>query len=84
MTAGTFLRPIEGTSLRCTCCGRRKKLGEIDGQGLEIIAKVSGEKHTCQASPMELLEALAGTVGGMGVLAWVRELFSNGYTENHG
>ena len=75
MATSTLNTAIIGTSIRCTCCPRRKKLAELHrDSGLEIINGRSGNLHDARVSPRELLEALSGTEG-TGVVAWVRGLF---------
>ena len=64
---------IDGTSIRCTCCSRKKKLAELSPDGLEIINGRSGNLHRSQTTPLEIVEVLSGTQGA-GVISWVEGL----------
>lgn len=66
---------LVGTSIRCTCCPRRKKVGELDFSGIEIISGHSQDKHSATVTPEEILYALSGTEG-TGVIQYVRRILS--------
>ena len=64
---------VEGTNVRCTCCGMRKKLAELSEEGLTIINGRSGNMHKAFTSPLEILETLSGTYG-TGIVNWALNL----------
>ena len=65
---------LDGTAIRCTCCGR-EKLGEIHTcQGIEIRDRRHGEHHVAVLSPKDVLERLSGTFAPDAIIAYVRRV----------
>lgn len=69
-------RPLDGTAVRCTCCGYARKLAELHGTTLEIAGGRVGNKHYTRVTIQELLQHMAGTRGRDGVLRFVDELYN--------
>ena len=50
---------IDGTSIRCTCCNRQKKLAEIHmdeaGGSLQVVSRQHGTNHIAEISTTCLL-----------------------------
>jgi uncharacterized FAD-dependent dehydrogenase len=68
---------IDGTAIRCTCCGRSKKVGEIhaDEECLELVSRHHGTNHVAKVPVKNILESLSGTSSHEGVARWVKSLF---------
>jgi hypothetical protein len=68
---------IDGTAIRCTCCGRGKKVGEIhvNEECLELVSRHHGTNHTAKVPMKNILESLSGTSSHEGVARWLKSLF---------
>ena len=68
---------IDGTSIRCTCCGRGKKVGEIHAneECLELVSRHHGTNHIARVPVKNILTSLSGTSSHEGVARWLKSLF---------
>ena len=68
---------IEGTAIRCNCCGRNKKVAEIHSEpgSIELVSRHHGTNHIAKLGAKEILESLSGTITKDGISMWVSALY---------